>query len=549
MPARRVAFAFAFASASACAQQQPARLPLHSTFWVDPDNYAIPKQPAEYFSPFAWDAADQSVFRPLTRIFAVDPGGEATNVNAFDEVPDSSWFTNRLGRYALSPDQVADSACSTPPLSTTETWTVAGAKPNGANPGFMIKGPDGKHYMVKFDGTVQGPRATAADVIVSRLFHAVGYSVPCNRIAMFDKSILAIDPEATAEDDGEEVPLTQAHIDEVLSKGIRLPDGRYRASVSLFVEGKPIGPWKYQGTRRDDPNDVIAHEDRRDLRGMRVLAAWVNHFDAREQNTLATFVATGGSGFVRHNVIDFGDCLGSIWEPPLLGRRIGHSNYFDVNHIAQDFATIGLLSRPWDSQRFGPSGTVFGYFGVEYFVPDAWKPGYPNPAFGRMTERDGAWMARILARLGEAELRATVRRGALSPSLEGELVRILEGRRQRILERYLTRVSPLSFPELVAPKIVCLRDLASSSGLANARGATYAADAMVEGATWAGLSTRRFREGLCLSLPQWSVPARRRRVILDVRRHAAGEPTTTARVHLYQVSTGDLRIVGLERID
>ena len=37
------------------------------------------------------------VVSPISRFWAVDPAGLAANVNALDEVPDSSWFQNRLG--------------------------------------------------------------------------------------------------------------------------------------------------------------------------------------------------------------------------------------------------------------------------------------------------------------------------------------------------------------------------------------------------------------------------------------------------------------------
>jgi hypothetical protein len=41
-------------------------------------------------------------------------------------------------------------------------------------------------------------------------------------------------------------------------------------------------------------------------------------------------------------------------------------------------------------------GGSFNYFADTYFDPEGWRGEYPNPAFIRMTEADGAWMARIL---------------------------------------------------------------------------------------------------------------------------------------------------------
>ncbi len=308
-----VAVATACASAAlitACAgtaRQFPAKEPL----WEDPDKRPFAGEPEEYFSPFGWDAANQTIFRPVSRFFAVDPAEQSLNVNALDEVPNSSWFQNRIGLRPMTPEEMAKGPCNTPLMSPQGPWTVKGAKPNGANPGFIIKAEDGNRYLLKFDGVVEGPRPTAADVIGSRIYHALGYYVPCNRIVHFDRSILTIDPDAEAEDDeGNDVPLQEHHLDKVFEKAIRLKDGRYRANASLFIEGKPIGPWTYESTRDDDPNDVINHEDRRELRGARVFAAWTNHFDSREQNTLAAWMSQGEGdlGYIRHYLIDFGDC-------------------------------------------------------------------------------------------------------------------------------------------------------------------------------------------------------------------------------------------------
>ena len=63
-----------------------------------------------------------------------------------------------------------------------------------------------------------------------------------------------------------------------------------------------------------------------------------------------------------------------------------------------------------------------------------------------MTERDGAWMARILARFTPETGRGARGDGALhaTPATRPTSRNVLEGRLERILERYLTRLSPIA---------------------------------------------------------------------------------------------------------
>ena len=145
-------------------------------------------------------------------------------------------------------------------------------------------------------------------------------------------------------------------LDTVFSKALRLADGRYRASLSLFVEGEPIGPWTYEGRRSDDPNDVVNHEDRRELRGMEVMAAWLGFYDTREQNTLASFVKHEPGGYVRHYLIDVGNVFGSIWDPPALGRRITHAYYLDIPYLLEDSSPSGSRSVRGTTPALGRRG-------------------------------------------------------------------------------------------------------------------------------------------------------------------------------------------------
>lgn len=529
--------------------------PLAQPMWNDPDRRPFAQKPEEYESPFAWDAADQTVFRPISRFFAVDPADEAINVNALDEVPDSSWFTNRIGMHDMTVEQVAMGPCGgVAPLDPEGPWTVTGAKPSGANPGFVIEDAQGRTFLLKFDGLRQPERATTADVVVSRMYWSAGYFTPCNSIVYFDRRILRMGEDAESEDDaGRDVPMTRAHIDQVLSQGVRLDDGRYRASASLYLDGEPLGPWTYQGTRDDDPNDVVPHEDRRDLRGMYVLASWVNHFDSREQNTLATWIEAenGRGGYVRHNVLDFGDSFGSLWDYEGISRRLGHAYYLDLPYLLEDFATLGIVERPWDRARFGRAGEVLGYFDSERFVPDEWRPGYPNPAMARMSERDAAWMARIVARFDERHVRALVDQAQIQDDVvREELVRILLARRARLLRRWFGNVSPLTAPEVRSVRgeaALCLEDRAVSAEVARREGRSYFARA------WVGTDPQPSRVAwvrpageahVCAALPAANGASRARPgyVIVDVRSREL-----PARVHLYHLGGESYRVVGLER--
>jgi len=543
------------------------RFPLADPMWVDEEDFrAFQPMPEEYFSPFAWDGADQMLFRPLSRFFAVDPAGRAVNVNAMDEVPNSSWYSNRLSRGPLDRQTLIQGACGEePPLDPAGPWTITSAKPNGANPGFIIEDAEGRKFLLKFDSTNQPERATAADVMGSLIYWAAGFSTPCNRAVFFDKEILTIDPEATAEVGGEDVPMTWAILAPAFEKATRLPDGRYRGASSQFLPGIPLGPWRYEGTRDDDPNDVIPHQDRRELRGAYVLAAWVNHFDSREQNTLAMWIREsdeeGAPGYVRHNFIDWGDSFGSLWAWDGISRRLGHSSYFDLKHVLEDFVSFGLIDRPWRDAEQGPTGETLGYFGVERFDPAVYRPGYPNPAFLAADDHDKAWMSRIVAGISEDDVRAIVDQAEIQdPLVEEELKRILVGRRERILRTFFRELSPLTRPRVVSSDdgpLLCAEDLVIAAGLMEWEERPYWSRAWrhVGGddleTVETGRLVRRRPHHLCVGLPgrDDATADEPHYFIVDLMGlwSTDDEKARPLRVHLYQVGPVDFRVAGVER--
>ncbi len=444
MTTRRVAVLVALiAGCSGTPRQFPVRAPLR----VDPDTTPFAPRPKTYVSPEIWDTVDNTAFEPLTRLLSLRGAVRARNATAIDEVADSSWFENRVERLAAGDLEAwARGPCTEPPPDPMGPWTVTSGKPNGANPGFMLEHASGRRFLFKLDR--DSPRASAADVIGSRIYHAAGYHVPCNRVAYIDPRTIEIAPTATAANFvGDKVPFTREMLDAALARGLHGPEGTVRGGLSELLSGKPIGPWVDFGTRPDDPNDIIPHEDRRELRGSYIFAALLSHYDAREQNALDIWIETDatGAGFVRHYMIDFGDCLGSMSPWPRVSRRRGHVYELDWSSWFVDAITLGILPRPWRHPQFGPAGATLGYFSSEPFDPEHFRTAYPYGPFTRLTEADAAWGARILAKITPDAIRAMVEEAQISDHVVRDaLLSALLGRRDKLLRRFLGSLSPLA---------------------------------------------------------------------------------------------------------
>lgn len=539
--------------------------PLEGPMWRDDADFTpfLPK-PEKYFSPFQWDAVDNMVFRPAARVFAFDPGGEAINVNSMDEVPDSSWYQNRLSRERLSPERVARAACDEEPLDPSGPWTIISAKPDGANPGFIIHDQNGRTSVLKFDGSRQPERPSAADVIGSIFYWAAGYHAPCNEVVFFDKEILTLDENATEKVLGKEVPLTWERLEPIFESKAFEFEGKFRAAASRFLPGKPLGPWRYDFVREDDPNDIVPHEDRRELRGAYVLASWIEHTDHREQNSLATWITVAGEGspgYVRHNFIDFGDAFGNLSRVSGVSERYGHTYFFDVPMIFADFLTFGAIDRPWRDKELGPTGLILAYYDAENFEPDEYQTSYQNPAFIRATERDKAWMTRIIARFTPEIVYAALDRAQVkNPLVRSELTRIVFARREKILRRWFHKLSPLTEPVVrqSGPGTeLCFEDLALATGIVDRKKRLYAGNA------WRLTKRNKLEEvevgslraapdhRICIGLPSIpdASPDRPSYLIVDVLGLDGQDDTHSrpARAHLYQVGSDAYLVVGLQR--
>ena len=410
-------------------------------------------------------AADIIAMRRLERVLEVRSDKPAANTNSLDEVPDSSWFTNRIGVRAVLPRELATGGeNSGPPVLPL---TITSAKVGGTNPGFFAKDKTGRKFVIKFDPLSGLEMQTAASVIGNRLFWAFGYNVPNDQIFDMRRSDVSIDPKATMTDSlKHKEPFTEKALDAILALAPQRPDGTYRASSSEFVKGTPKGGFPAEGTRSDDPNDTIPHEHRRELRGLRVFAAWLDHTDMKEDNGLDVYVEENGRHFLRHYLIDFGEILGA--HSAEKGRKEdGFEHYWDWNRQPKAFFALGFWKRPWEDRKPTSGWTSVAPIPTEAFDPDGWREAYPYWPFFETDAADSFWAAKIIMRFTDEHLQAVVDAGQISdPEARKYLLDALKVRKEKIGRAYIEGVTPLD-EITVSLSGLCATDLGTKYKLAH----------------------------------------------------------------------------------
>ena len=410
-----------------------------------------------------YDMFTHTLGEPGQRQSETGPPIRAGSRNTLDEVPDGAWFTNRIGSSAMSVDEVRAGPRGSHAPDQSGPWTIVGAKTQGVTPGFQIEDARGQRYLLKFDPIDHPEMATSADVIGSLIFHALGYNAPENYLVTFDREDLVISDSATTEDFlGQDRPISSVDVNTALTRVGRTSDGRIRAVASYFVPGMPVGEFRYYGTRSDDYNDTVPHEHRRELRGLHVFSAWVNHNDSRAINTLDSLVDEGDLRYIKHFLIDFGATLGSASVLSNTARD-GNAYFFETGQALAQMLTLGAYVPWWARARYYESDAA-GMLMTDPLDPESWKPNYPNPAFRNRLPDDNFWAAKKVMAFSDAHIRAIVEEGGYTVSEDEEaVIAYLIDRRDRIGQVYFSQVLPLDGFRLVDDVLV-FEDLAAAYG-------------------------------------------------------------------------------------
>ncbi len=482
-----------------------------------------PRKLSEYYDFF-----ENTLFKPGERAKSHGEYLPSQAINTVDEAPDSAWYTNRHATRRMSIDELKRGPGNEQPPAAGD-WTVVAAKNEGITPGFRIRDAAGRLYLLKFDPLSNPEMASAADVIVSKFLYALGYNVPENYVVYFEASRLAIGTEATLKDSaGHKRVLTRRDVAEMLARTPRSRDGRYRALASRLIDGQPVGPFVYHGTRPDDPNDLVPHEHRRDLRGLRTLCAWLGHDDSKSLNTLDVLVQEGGIPVVKHHLIDFGASLGSASFAPN-SPRDGHTYLFSWRDSAAQFFSFGLYAPRWQHAKFADIPAA-GRFEYTTFDPRKWVPDYPNAAFANENPADRLWAARKIAAFTDDEIYAIVSTGEYTSQAAADWVsRCLIERRNKILRAFLTGTAALDGFEVREGRLE-YRSLAS----------LVPGDLNIE---WSVFDNRT-GEHRTMAVEGWTVPSASGAEYLCAQIEAAAGPKLLVYMSL---RAGQPRVVGVER--
>jgi hypothetical protein len=472
----------------------------------------------------------------------------AGDLNTIDEVPDSSWFTNRIGVTPVSVDAITRGPNAGAPPAPAN-WTLVREKSAGTNPGFTAVDAAGQTWFLQFDAPPFPEAQSGAVAVVTRLFWALGYNMVETYVTTFDRKRARIGPEATfRRPNGKRTPFTEEDVSSILDRAVKSPAGPYRASAGRLIPGKVLGSFRYQGTRSDDPNDLVPHENRRVLRAIRVFGAWVNLVDWKAGNTLDALEDVDGRSIVRHYLQDVGSSLGMAnneheWD-------MGWEHYYDADATMKRLLTFGFALSPWQTAPYDELPSVHRFEGDE-FDPTTWKPQTPVAAYVEMRDDDAFWAARRVMAFSDDLIRAAVHTGEYSdPAAETLLTSVLIKRRNAIGRAYLPAINPIVNPRLTAGGSLTFENAAAAYGFANEPDGYRAEWFHFDNTAGVGGSIGRTESTSRSMTAPAGIPTERGAFVeVDLSAQSAAHPTWSRPVKTYFRRTADgWKLVGLERL-
>jgi hypothetical protein len=324
---------------------------------------------------------------------------ESVNANNFDEVADSTWFTNRIGRTSQFENNF-----KTPP-SMKGKWQVMAVTESKAPQEFVIQDANRNHYVIKIDTDPEW-LVSGGEMLGALILSAAGYNVTENYILDFDSRIL-------------DKPI--------------LPDGKYHALAVRVPPGEQLGRFEFQGKRKDDPNDRISHEYRREVCALRVFASLLNNKDVSTRNNLDVY----RNGYVTHYLSNLSAPLANMRSEFLSGANTTEGHTIDA------LFSFGFYNPYWTSAD-APVTEYKGAISSEKFNPKKWRPDQQNLAFKYMSYRDAFWASKILRQFSNDDMQTIVAlSGYKDTQTRDRVATEIMIRRDKIILYWFQKINPL----------------------------------------------------------------------------------------------------------
>jgi len=279
-------------------------------------------------------------------------------------------------------------------------------------------------------------------VMATKFFWALGYNQVESFITTFDPKKATLDPKATIRrPNGKRTPFSRDDLAALLEPVARKPDGTYRVVAGRQLPGTILGNFRFQGTRPDDPNDLVPHEHRRELRALRVFGAWTNLTDLKSKNTLDTLVTADGRAVIKHWLQDVGSTFGMCND--LHEWDLSWEHFYQGDTTMKRLFSFGFALSPWQTVHYVERPSI-GKFEGDRFDPRTWRPQTPTTAYMELRDDDAFWAARRVAAFTDESIRAIVHAGQFTDAeAERAVGDIMIKRRDKILRTYLPAVNPI----------------------------------------------------------------------------------------------------------
>jgi hypothetical protein len=511
----------------------------------DPISREPESQDASKAAPFEQSEMYELLYNLFVTSGYKPSGLRAKNINTIGEVPDSSWFTNRVGSRPVTIDELVKGANVGAPPDPSQ-WVLIREKTSGAHPGFTAVDAKGETWFLEFDPPHAPEGATAAVAIATKIYHALGYNQVESFLTTYDPKKSSIDPKATLRrPNGKRTPFSPDDVNAILERVARNEDGTYRVIAGRLLPGKILGGFQYHGTRPDDPNDLVPHEHRRELRALRVFGAWTNLTDLKVKNTIDTVITENGKTIVKHYLQDVGSTFGMCndkheWD-------LSYEYFLEGPPSRKRLFTLGFGLSPWQTVDYVEYPSV-GKFEGKVFDPRTWRPQTPTTAYMELRDDDAFWAARRIAAFTDEMIRAVVHVGQFSnPEAEKYLADVLIQRREKIKSIYLTAVNPIVNPRLDAGGLT-VENAAIAGGVAQGP-VTYRASWMTFDNTTGAIKPLSETMSTTTTIAAPNGLPSSGFVAVDIAADSSAHPTWKQPVRaFFRQDGGSWKLVGLERM-